>query len=520
MALEYIKNMFHLNDETGEKNINQKDNMSEINVILDKSLKQTLPSNLGVSQNQLELDLKNPSNYYAQYEHNQNLFTEGNQTEHHLVNGFLQAYNNHLPIKIRVDDIQLIIQSVLATCVNNNAEKFRSMFVSHTGKVKISIESLLFDPNFFCQAFADVMKDTIKDPIFVDKFTSPFSTTTPLISTVSNMMLMNTLKEYFAFEMVLGCGIPNVILVGTQDDWKKLHENYVYFKEFFKGTELDLWFPHFDVIINMFLEMRMLAVSGSVEAPQKIKDLWDRVISYVPRGSGSERILGGWIRLLVPYTTDNKLIAGLDKKIKCLDVTLKDPTDKNTDFYLMQDILADFYIAHGWKTVPKSLFITPATLIDYDKTEYKVEFCAGFYQPAFIDGCVSMNIGFKMTEDMKIKDDALKEEYIAKGVIKEDNYYVKIPNRIWYQDSNETSSEEVKKIFKLFNVSGGSSYFDEQDLKEKQKYIDLGVIIYKRNRFSKRNDPIIGIPHALKDQEKRIRNLFDIRYSSEGTIFI
>jgi hypothetical protein len=91
MALEYIKNMFHLNDETGEKNINQKDNMSEINVILDKSLKQTLPSNLGVSQNQLELDLKNPSNYYAQYEHNQNLFTEGNQTEHHLVNGFLTS---------------------------------------------------------------------------------------------------------------------------------------------------------------------------------------------------------------------------------------------------------------------------------------------------------------------------------------------------------------------------------------------------------------------------------------------
>lgn len=472
-------------------------------------------------KNQLSLDRQNPSNYYSQYEHTENLLSlsenqdnknyrnsqKYHQTDHHLVNGFLYAYNNHLPLKIRPDDIQLIIQSVLAVCVNNNTEKFRSLFVSHEGKMKISVENATFDPNFFCEIFSKAMTENLKDPVFVEKFTPKFSTTTPIIQTVSNMMLMNTLKEYFSYEMILGCGIPNVILCGSQGDWKTLSENYVYFKIFFKGTELDNWFKHFDTIIEMFLEMRMLAVSGTVQPPNHIKELWKRVISYVPQGSGGDRILGGWIRLLIPYTGANKLIGGLDRKIKCLDLNIPDPIlekygkgqvsleEGRHVGYDMQDKLKDFYIANGWSTVPKSNVLTPAVLIDYDETEYQVEFASGFYESAFIDGCVSMNIGFRMTENMTMKTEAKRAFYIEKGVI-DDKYGLNVPRALRF---------EIEEIKKAFDSHGWSFYgIDPKEEEEKKKYLDQGVIL------SSRQSKTLKIPGTLKDQEEYIRKLFEV----------
>lgn len=482
--------------------------MSELNIILDTTLKRSSASKSnGKLENQLFLDRKNPSNYYSQYEQNTGLLTDiksqetrNNQTEHHLVNGFLYAYNNHLPLKLRPDDIKLAIQSVISVCVNNNSEKFRSLFVSHEGKMKISVQNETFDPNFFCTVFADAMKNNIKDPVFVDKFTGRFSTTTPLIQTVSNMMLMNTLKEYFSFEMILCCGIPNVILCGSQEDWKALEDAYNYFKTFFRGTELDKWFTHFDTIMDMFLEMRMLATSGSVPAPSHIKELWKRVISYVPQGSGGDRILGGWIRLLIPYTSKNKLIRGLDRKIQCLDVNVKDPSlGEEYVSYDMQDKLRDFYIASGWGTVPKSVVLTPAVLIDYDTTEYQVEFASGFYESCLdSNGCVCMNIGFKMTENMTMKTEAKKAFYIEQGVIREDYGYLRVPRVLRFE------IKEIQKAFDAESHSYGFFGIDPKEEEEKQKYLSLGVII------NSRESPVLKVPYAIRDQEAYIRKLFEI----------
>jgi hypothetical protein len=51
---------------------------------------------------------------------------------------------------------------------------------------------------------------------------------------------MNALKEYFSFEMILSCGIPAVIMEGTQADWQKLKEFYEYFKNFLKDIPSSL----------------------------------------------------------------------------------------------------------------------------------------------------------------------------------------------------------------------------------------------------------------------------------------
>ncbi len=58
-------------------------------------------------------------------------------------NGFVgavwDAYCNHYNLKIRPDDVWIALSTSFAKYVEKNAEKLRSQFVNHEGKVKLII---------------------------------------------------------------------------------------------------------------------------------------------------------------------------------------------------------------------------------------------------------------------------------------------------------------------------------------------------------------------------------------------
>ena len=62
------------------------------------------------------------------------------------------------------------------------------------------------------------IRENIKVPGYVDQMEPDFSTSTGINRIVSQIMLMNSVQEYFAFSMVLGCGIPYVDMKGTSLD--------------------------------------------------------------------------------------------------------------------------------------------------------------------------------------------------------------------------------------------------------------------------------------------------------------
>ena len=51
-----------------------------------------------------------------------------------LLNGFFQAYINHYPIRIKPDDIWLLIIQAFSNHVNANSEELRKYFVDFDGK--------------------------------------------------------------------------------------------------------------------------------------------------------------------------------------------------------------------------------------------------------------------------------------------------------------------------------------------------------------------------------------------------
>ena len=466
------------------------------------------------------LNLEKPDMYYSQYEYNTNLVEA--KTHNNLINTFLTAYNAHIPLRLRPDDIQMAIQMAIATCINNNAEQMRHLFVAHEGKIKLSVAKSGFDLDYFCETFKNLMSKNIKDPEFVEKFTTKYTTTTPIVSTVSNMFLMNALKEYFSFEMILSCGIPAVIMEGTQADWQKLKEFYEYFKNLLKDTELKAWFPHFDIIMDMFIEMRNLnegnaeyiVVAGN---NHNINELWKRVISYVPQGSGSDIILGGWVRLLVPYSEHNKLI-GLDKKILCLDINTPRPNINEANCsYKEQDSLKEYYFASGWNSMQTSYLTTPATLVipdqNGDKTyenTYNVELYSGFFNPVIhtnpnIDSknrkSVSTNVGFIMREDTVIQKNELVKYYTSLGVYKGKFEHLNVPASL---------HDKFWEICKIFDTCGGSSYVPDKENRIKY-YEDNGIIkIYSKRAKGNNYIKSLHIPEHFKQNRKEISICFGL----------
>jgi hypothetical protein len=350
-------------------------------VILNNQLKGSLPDPNKYARKKATTETKENVPIWEQFisesEHPESNYLE--QTNNGLINTFLFAYNNHIPLKVKVQDIHIALQLIISTFVNNNAEQCRKMFVDHSGKKKLTVENDKIDFNVFGQMMRDEVKKNVKDCNFVDLLEPNYSTTKPICMTVSNLLVLNTLKEYFSYNFVCRCGIPEVVLEGSQDDWMKLKGKYDEMKRMFynsRSNELDDWFDCMDIIMNMFIEMRMIGTEGTVEATDAQKMLWERVISFVPVGSGGDTLLGGWISILSPYSSENK-IKHVVKNLPCLDTKTMVPKEDGINYYEYQRVLGTYYGGTGWNNLQTTMFLTPAVL-DLYGVEYNIEMTAGF----------------------------------------------------------------------------------------------------------------------------------------------
>ena len=57
-----------------------------------------------------------------------------------LLNGFYIAHTNHYPIRIKPDDIWLLIVQAFSNHVNSNSERLRHLFVDFDGKKQLIVK--------------------------------------------------------------------------------------------------------------------------------------------------------------------------------------------------------------------------------------------------------------------------------------------------------------------------------------------------------------------------------------------
>jgi len=210
--------------------------------------------------------------------------------DHALLTAMKLSFYDHFPLRLSPDAIWITLARGFALHVNENAEKMRHRFVSHSGKQELVVRRSDFLPgeeNPWPEAFEE-FADQIGEHTggLSDLIQADFSTTGPVERAVSNLMAMEAFKSYFEYIMYCGCGIPSITLTGTAEDWATLRQRAQRFADF----GLEGWIEALDPILREFVD----AASGQIHT-----EFWKSMFRY-NSGSGPA-VMTGWANVLFPY---------------------------------------------------------------------------------------------------------------------------------------------------------------------------------------------------------------------------
>ncbi|CAF1406442.1 unnamed protein product [Adineta steineri] len=238
-----------------------------------------------------------------------------NGKNHRIENAFVatvyKAYCEHYPLEISVEDIWVCIGQGISIHLNQNAEKYRTLMVSHEDKktLELAVDSLRIPdsarpkngnksvPAIDWSAAVRQMGQLIRNDMKTDLatlLTTPFSGTTPVEQAVFDCTLMDSVKSYYDFRFSLCCGIPQVTLRGPPADFQQVIDRINQLRTIF--TDFNWWL---DALLPHVKELK-----ASAEGKPNI-DWWQKICHSV--GGGSDiSMLAGWLADFVPYTSDGK----------------------------------------------------------------------------------------------------------------------------------------------------------------------------------------------------------------------
>jgi len=216
---------------------------------------------------------------------------------HPLIDTLHTAFCRHYPIALSPDMIWLTITQGLAQHINLNAEELRHKFVEHSGKATIKVRRDDFikgsPDNPWTEVFSEFSEQVSR---YIGKshelIVADFSTTGIIERAASEIALLDAMQSYFKYELYTKCGIPQITLEGTPEDWRSIVRRVESFADFGLGW----WIKSLLPILNEFVA----ASTGDVN-----KEFWESIYKYqAARGSGSDYITG-WIAKLFPYVGDD-----------------------------------------------------------------------------------------------------------------------------------------------------------------------------------------------------------------------
>ncbi len=147
---------------------------------------------------------------------------------HPFVAAVHAAFCDHRPLVLSPDMFWLLIAHGLARHVNANSGGLRRQFIQHGRKVKILVRRDDFIKGSLENPWGDVFDEfstQIKKHIGEENHSNiiaSFSTTGAIEKAANEIALMDTLQNYFEYFGSTFCGIPEVKLEGTAEDWSEL----------------------------------------------------------------------------------------------------------------------------------------------------------------------------------------------------------------------------------------------------------------------------------------------------------
>ena len=220
----------------------------------------------------------------------------------------MHSYNNHYILQTTPEDWWYTIICTIATGVDRALEeshndpsidqKFRDFFVGHEDKRALTVfvpPVPLHDqdyPSIFSE-FTEQIRANVKVPYFAETVRADFSTSTSTHVMESEISLMSTMKNYFTYKVHYRCGIPQIEMMGTEEDWEKLKDKFIKLRGIL--APLDVYFVGFKEWwdeVEYILQRLIDTYKGEPDL-----DWWSHIFSKVkPWSSGPapDRYLTGW----------------------------------------------------------------------------------------------------------------------------------------------------------------------------------------------------------------------------------
>ena len=219
-----------------------------------------------------------------------------------LLTGFYNAHINHLPIRIRPDDIWLLIVQAFSNHVNSDSEKLRKYFVNFEGKKKLEIVYAIHDcdilhlPKKYYEDFPEKINNLMEQYLgkeILDNLTPDFSTTDYDSMIISKLSIMGSFKKYFEYIFTrIICGNPYIILEGTEDDYRKILSKAQKLRKYDFEWYIDRIIPHIEKMIE--------AKKGNIDIEyfqniiQEKEELTNHSVGCATV-FGKENFISGWI---------------------------------------------------------------------------------------------------------------------------------------------------------------------------------------------------------------------------------
>ncbi|KFF04636.1 DUF4419 domain-containing protein [Flavobacterium reichenbachii] len=224
------------------------------------------------------------------------------ETEFHpFIASLYIAYADHRRISISPDMIWLLICQGFSTHVNSNAEELRTKFVAFDDKKKLVVNTQPISDDFIKGSINSpwplafpVMADSISKYVKSDihsLYVQSFSTTTSVEKAAYEVALLDVMSGYFEYEYATACGIPEIKIEGTKEDWLKIKRNI----KSFKGYNIDNWINSLEPIIQQFINVSDNKIDHK---------FWSNIFKRKDESGGP--YITGWCIKFFPYVTDGE----------------------------------------------------------------------------------------------------------------------------------------------------------------------------------------------------------------------
>ncbi len=153
------------------------------------------------------------------------------QGENPFAGTFLNAWNNHLPVRLSPDHVWMAILDGVSLHIAKEPQKWRKRLkIGHEGKRELK---LVLDPRDYAirdsasfwegisRRLLEAMPDSTQQ-ILEEHFLASYSTTTPTVDLAYRMKILESVQPFFDYAGSVECGIPRITLEGTPEDWIQL----------------------------------------------------------------------------------------------------------------------------------------------------------------------------------------------------------------------------------------------------------------------------------------------------------